>query len=200
MQLNAHRRKMNEAVLRNGGTVMQYVGDAVMAVFGPPELMTRHQVQAVEAAVAMHRGQHRLNQEWAEQGLPPFGLGIGLSTGLVAAAFLGSQERMEYTVVGDTVNLAARLCDLARPAGTTVASAATLVDRPTTAWQRLAAVQVKGRTASVSAYRLETEQEPPSDHGDPQPDPGGSVSESPSDSTGRGAGASAPRLAPSAGP
>ncbi len=55
--------------------------------------------------------------EWAAQGLSAFGLGIGLSTGEVAAAMLGSAERLEYTVVGDTVNLSQRLQDLARPAG-----------------------------------------------------------------------------------
>ena len=157
-QLNAHRQAMNDAVLSHGGTVMQYVGDAVMAVFGAPERLAQHESQALEAAAAMHRGQHRLNELWAAQGLPPFGIGIGLSTGPVAAAFLGSTERMEYTVVGDTVNLSARLCDLARPAGTTVASAATLADADDS-WERLDAVQVKGRAASVSAYRLSMEQE-----------------------------------------
>ena len=64
--------------------------------------------------------------EWTASGLSAFGLGIGLSTGEVAAALLGSAERLEYTVVGDTVNLAQRLQDLARPAGSTVASAATV--------------------------------------------------------------------------
>ena len=102
----------------------------------------------------MHAGQEALNAAWASQGLPPFGLGIGLSTGQVAAALLGSRDRVEYTVVGDTVNLAARLCDAARPAGTTVASAATMPG-PAAAqdYELLPALQVKGRTATVAAYR-----------------------------------------------
>ncbi len=107
---------------------MQYVGDAVMAVFGAPEPLDGHEARALAAAAQMHVRQEALNAAWAGQGLPPFGLGIGLSTGQVAAALLGSHDRVEYTVVGDTVNLAARLCDAARPAGSTVASAATISD------------------------------------------------------------------------
>jgi class 3 adenylate cyclase len=102
----------------------------------------------------MHTAQEALNAVWAGQGRPAFGLGIGLSTGQVAAALLGSRDRVEYTVVGDTVNLAARLCDAARPAGTTVASAATIGTSPTADdYELLPALQVKGRAATVAAYR-----------------------------------------------
>ncbi len=153
-QLNEHRQAMNNAVLAHGGTVMQYVGDAVMAVFGAPEPLDEHEARALAAAAQMHAGQEALNAAWAGQGLPPFGLGIGLSTGQVAAALLGSHERVEYTVVGDTVNLAARLCDAARPAGSTVASAATISGSKTAGdYELLPALQVKGRAATVSAYR-----------------------------------------------
>jgi adenylate cyclase len=155
-QLDAHRKQMNAAILREGGTVMQYVGDAVMAVFGAPDPRAEHASCAVRAAVAMHERQQDLDREWAASGLAPFGLGIGLSTGEVAAAMLGSAERLEYTVVGDTVNLAQRLQDLARPAGTTVASDATVVAcEPSWTWQALGACGVKGREAPVVAYRLD---------------------------------------------
>jgi class 3 adenylate cyclase len=153
-QLNGHREAMNEAVLAHGGTVMQYVGDAVMAVFGAPEPLDEHQALALAAAAQMHAGQEVLNATWTVQGLRPFGLGIGLSTGQVAAALLGSRERVEYTVVGDTVNLAARLCDAARPAGSTVASAATMrgIDAADH-YVLLPALRVKGKAATVAAYR-----------------------------------------------
>jgi class 3 adenylate cyclase len=153
-QLNAHRQAMNEAVLAQDGTVMQYVGDAVMAVFGAPEPLDGHEARALAAAARMHAGQEALNAIWASQGLKPFGLGIGLSSGQVAAALLGSRDRVEYTVVGDTVNLAARLCDAARPAGTTVASAVT-IGAVTAAggYELLPALRVKGKTATVAAYR-----------------------------------------------
>ncbi len=69
--------------------------------------------------------QRALNEKWATDGRHAFGIGIGVSTGPVAAALLGSEERVEYTLVGDTVNLAQRLQDLARPAGRIVVNETT---------------------------------------------------------------------------
>ncbi len=108
-QLNRHRAEMNRAILDAGGTVMQYVGDAVLAVFGAPEPTTDHADRALVAAHAMHAAQVAVNVQWIAEGLEPFPLGLGLSTGDVAAAMLGSEERIEYTVVGDAVNLCQRL-------------------------------------------------------------------------------------------
>ena len=156
-QLNEHRAEMNHAVIGNGGTVMQFVGDAVMAVFGAPEPYDDHADRAVVAALDMHARQADVNERWKKEGLPPFGLGIGLSTGEVAAALLGSEERLEYTLVGDTVNLSQRLQDLARPAGTTVLSDATWnhLSKPVDA-EAMDPFTVKGRTTPVHAYRIAT--------------------------------------------
>jgi class 3 adenylate cyclase/ActR/RegA family two-component response regulator len=157
-QLNEHRRAMNAAVLEHEGTVMQYVGDAVMAVFGAPFEQSDHAARALRAAVAMHTAQEELNEVWRTRGLDEFGLGIGVSTGTVAAAALGSEERLEYTVVGDTVNLAQRLQDLARPAGTTVVSDATVrAAGDSTSGLTFAGLGeqlVKGRDTPVVAHRL----------------------------------------------
>ena len=92
---------------------MQFVGDAVMAVFGAPVPQADHADRAVVAALAMHALQTEINGRWRAGGLPAFGLGLGLSTGEAAAALLGSEERLEYTLVGDTVNLSQRLQQLA---------------------------------------------------------------------------------------
>ncbi len=155
-QLNEHRREMNGAILAEDGTVMQYAGDAVLAVFGAPVPQTDHADRALRAAAAMHLRQSGLNQRWSEAGLPPFGLGIGVSTGEVAAALLGSDERLEYTVVGDTVNLSQRLQDLARPAGTTVLGETTVaaLSEPLDA-RALPPQRVKGREAPVVAYAVD---------------------------------------------
>ncbi len=153
-QLNLHRAEMNRAILEAGGTVMQFVGDAVMAVFGAPLPRPDHADRAVAAALAMHRNQEAVNRRWEEEKLPPFGIGIGLSTGNVAAALLGSEERLEYTLVGDTVNLAQRLQQLAKP-GETVVSAATLAAlRTSVDTVPLDPTLVKGRHAPVQAHRL----------------------------------------------
>jgi class 3 adenylate cyclase/DNA-binding NarL/FixJ family response regulator len=153
-QLNTHRAAMNRAILGEGGTVMQFVGDAVMAVFGAPTFQPDHADRAVAAAAGMHALQAEINERWVAEGLPEFGLGIGLSTGEVAAALLGSEERLEYTLVGDTVNLSQRLQQFAS-AGETVLSEPTL--RALTSeidTVALDAQLVKGRDTPVRAYKI----------------------------------------------
>jgi class 3 adenylate cyclase/FixJ family two-component response regulator len=155
-QLNEHRAEMNHAIIDLGGTVMQFIGDAVMASFGAPSPQSDHAERAYRASVDMHERQGVVNERWEREGLPPFGLGIGLSSGRVAAALLGSEERLEYTLVGDTVNLAQRLQDLARPEGRVVMSEATynaLDEKPEC--EVLDEQAVKGREGRVRAYMFE---------------------------------------------
>ena len=148
---------MNQAILGQSGTVMQFVGDAVMAVFGAPFPQADHADRAVAAAVAMHALQSEINAEWEREGMPAFGLGLGLSTGEAAAALLGSAERLEYTLVGDTVNLSQRLQQLAA-AGETVLSEATVkaLSAPVDVLP-LPAQMVKGRDTPVVAFKLMTQ-------------------------------------------
>ncbi|HUD70072.1 MAG TPA: adenylate/guanylate cyclase domain-containing protein [Acidimicrobiales bacterium] len=153
-QLNTHRAAMNRAILGEGGTVMQFVGDAVMAVFGAPVAQPDHADRAVVAASGMHELQDTINEEWTREGLPAFGLGIGLSTGPAAAALLGSEERLEYTLVGDTVNLSQRLQQLAR-SGETVLSEATVAElRAEVPTEPLGSQLVKGRETPITAHRI----------------------------------------------
>ena len=153
-QLNEHRAAMNHAILDRGGTVMQFVGDAVMAVFGAPFPQADHADRAVAAAGAMHAAQAEVNARWQSVGLAPFGLGIGLSTGPAAAALLGSEERLEYTLVGDTVNLTQRLQQWAE-AGETVLSEPTRVALSTPVEGVVLAPElVKGRTTRVGAFKI----------------------------------------------
>jgi class 3 adenylate cyclase/ActR/RegA family two-component response regulator len=159
-QLNVHRAAMNEAILGENGTVMQFVGDAVMAVFGAPFAQEDHADRAVAAALAMHAKQHAINLRWEEEGLPAFGLGLGLSTGEAAAALLGSEERLEYTLVGDTVNMSQRLQQLAA-AGETVLSEGTLKAlRQAVTTVALDPQLVKGRDTPVVSFRLVEEPDP----------------------------------------
>jgi class 3 adenylate cyclase len=154
VQLNAHRVEMNAAILGEAGTVMQFVGDAVMAVFGAPVPQDDHARRALAAARAMQAAQARVNERWTKEGLSQFDLGIGLSTGEVAAALLGSEERLEYTVIGDNVNLTQRLQQWAG-AGEIVISEATYdaLGRPEEA-DPMEAARVKGREAPVQAFRI----------------------------------------------
>ena len=155
-QLSEHRAEMNHAILDEGGTVMQFVGDAVMACFGAPVPLDEHADHALSAARSMLERQRELNERWLAASRAPFGLGIGVSTGPVAAALLGSEERVEYTLVGDTVNLAQRLQDLARPSGRIVINESTYAalhsDFEVVA---LDETTVKGRNTPVRAYRID---------------------------------------------
>jgi adenylate cyclase len=153
-QLTEHRTVTSDAVLAEHGTVMQFVGDSVMAVFGAPEPLADDADCALRTANAIHKAQLELNHRWEAAGLPAFELGVGLSTGLVAAALIGSEERAEYSVVGDAVNLAQRLQQFAS-CGETVLSEATyaaLSRRPQA--EQIGPTPVKGRQELVTAFRV----------------------------------------------
>jgi class 3 adenylate cyclase len=126
-----------------------------MAVFGAPEPYADHADRAVVAARAMHEAQAAVNAQWAAEGLAAFPIGIGISTGDVAAALLGSDERLEYTIVGDAVNLCQRLQQFAADGQIVVSDAtwAELHDPPTDA-EELGPQLVKGRTTPVNPRRI----------------------------------------------
>ncbi|MGH9095172.1 MAG: adenylate/guanylate cyclase domain-containing protein, partial [Acidimicrobiales bacterium] len=153
-QLNVHRAKMNKAIVAAGGTVMQFVGDAVMAVFGAPLAMDDHAQRAVQAAACMHAAQAEVNRSWRREGLAEFGLGIGITTGEVAAALLGSEEHLEYTVVGDTVNLAQRLQQWAEPGVSVLSDATYMAFSNPPAAEPIPPALVKGRDTPVGAWRI----------------------------------------------
>jgi adenylate cyclase len=153
-QLNEHRAEMNRAILAESGTVMQFVGDSVMAVFGAPLPEQDHAQRALAAAHAMHEAQAEVNARWAGERLPAFQLGIGLSTGQVAAALLGSEERLEYSLVGDSVNLCQRLQQFAKGGETILSDATYRALDGTVKADALPPAQVKGRHAPVQAYRI----------------------------------------------
>ena len=154
-QLSEHREAASRAILESHGTVMQFVGDAVMGVFGAPIPEHHHADKAITAANRMHFLQAKLNGSWSDRALPPFRMGIGLSTGPVAAALLGSEDRLDYSVVGDVVNLAQRLQQWASNGETVLSeSTFTALSRPIKAI-RLEPAQVKGRKSLVHAYRIE---------------------------------------------
>lgn len=153
-QLREHRTELSRALLAEGGTIMQFVGDAVMGAFGAPVPLSDHAAHALAAAELAQEAQAGLNARWSGEGRESFHLGIGLSTGVVAAALLGSDERMEYSLIGDCVNLAQRLQELAGP-GEIVIGEATWSELPhQPPCELVGPLTVKGRQSPVRAYRL----------------------------------------------
>lgn len=117
LTLNEHFTRMTHAVQRFGGYVNNYMGDAMVVVFGAPTPDPHRVERALHAAVAMRRELAEFNRERASYGAAPLEIGIGLASGTALAGQIGSPERCIYTVVGDTVNVAARLEGLARQEG-----------------------------------------------------------------------------------
>jgi adenylate cyclase len=113
--LNEYMDAMAATISRHGGILKQYIGDGIMAVFGAPvvrstrEEMAQDAVNAVRCALAMGAELERLNAGWAQRGLPPIGIRAGINTGPVMSGSLGGADRLEYTVIGDSVNTASRL-------------------------------------------------------------------------------------------
>ncbi|MCP5159710.1 MAG: adenylate/guanylate cyclase domain-containing protein [Gammaproteobacteria bacterium] len=126
--LNRYMEAMSEVVMTHGGVINKYIGDAVMALFGVP---TPRQIEAeiaadatraVTCALAMGERLRQLNADWAQQGLPVIAMRVGIQTGPLVAGSLGSRRRLEYTVLGDTVNSASRLESFEKDAHHTVGS------------------------------------------------------------------------------
>jgi adenylate cyclase len=113
--LNEFYGLMIDATFKNEGTLDKFLGDAVMSVFGAPIRQEDHCIRALKTALEMRSGIIELSANRSQQGAPPIAIGIGVSTGEVVAGTVGAQDRMEYTVIGDRVNLAARLVSNAQP-------------------------------------------------------------------------------------
>jgi len=147
--LARHLSAMAEVVLDHGGMIDKFAGDAVMAVFGAPDPQPDHAERALRCALDMHRRQAELNAGAAT----PLDMGIGVNTGVVVAGTVGGGGRLEYTVVGDAVNVAQRLQSVAA-AGEVIASAATVRAAPGVAAEPAGAQEVKGRREPIEIYRV----------------------------------------------
>jgi adenylate cyclase len=111
--LTEYFTEMVECVFRHGGTLDKFIGDSVMAQWGAPISAADDPDRAMSAALDMIRELDVLNAKWRGQGRPELHIGIGLTYGEVFAGNIGSDRRLEYTVLGDTVNTAHRLCGAA---------------------------------------------------------------------------------------
>ncbi|NOY99744.1 MAG: adenylate/guanylate cyclase domain-containing protein [Chloroflexi bacterium] len=156
--LNSYLEAMTAVIHKHGGTVDKYEGDAIVAFFGEPVPHPDHALRAARAAVEMRQALDGLKERWAAEGRLPkhFDIGIGLNSGEVFVGLLGSEQRINYTVIGDNANLAARLQDLTKvyacPIIVSESTCERIRDEFETAF--IDAVIVKGRTEAVKVYKV----------------------------------------------
>jgi class 3 adenylate cyclase len=148
-----HLTAMVDVVTSHSGVLDKFAGDAVMAVFGAPRPTEDHAQRALGCAVAMQRRQAALNDDAQSAGLPAFQIGIGVNTGTVIAGTLGGAGRLDYTVLGDAVNVAQRLQSEA-VGGEILASAVTVLQSGTDRAEPVGMKQLKGRQELVDVYRI----------------------------------------------
>ena len=172
--LNRYLDRMSAAIEAHGGVIDKFIGDAIMALFGAPVLQSDAANRALAAALAMEKALVQLNAELADEGIAPLAIGIGVNTARVVAGNIGSSRRLNYSVIGDGVNVASRLQSLTRTAEyrtSLIASAATIAacrqksgpcappaSSPSSALpslRPLGTVLVKGRAEPVEIFAVE---------------------------------------------
>ena len=157
-QLNEYFAAMVEVVFAHRGTVDKFVGDMIMALFGAPLEDTAHADNAVRCALAMQQRLRELNQTWRNEGRPELASGIGINSGEMVAGNLGSERIQSYTVIGDNVNLGARIESLCKEFQAEILTSEYTEARLTADYslEELGEVTVKGKTQSVKIFRVPT--------------------------------------------
>ncbi|UJR83366.1 adenylate/guanylate cyclase domain-containing protein [Sandaracinus amylolyticus] len=155
-QLGEYLDALSSCVEREHGTVDKYIGDAIMAFWGAPRELSDHALRACRAALAMQQAARALDAKWQGEGKPPMKTRIGVNTGECVVGNIGSHERMNYTVMGDSVNLASRLEGLNGAYGTWIMLGETTADAVKNEMlvRPLDWVAVKGKARAILVHEL----------------------------------------------
>jgi len=154
LMLNEFFTAVTRVILDAGGTLDKYIGDCVMALFGAPLPGEDDVERGLTAAANMQREVVTLNRSRRQRGLPEIRIGIGIHTGPAVVGNIGSEQRMQYTAVGDTVNVAARLVNYAAPGQVIVSEIVREVAAHGNQFEYLAEVELKGRQQKLNIYSV----------------------------------------------
>jgi adenylate cyclase len=152
--LTEYFTEMVECVFRNGGTLDKFIGDAVMAQWGAPIGEVDDADRAIRAAIEMMEELEKLNAKWRAAGRPEIAIGIGLNYGEAFAGNIGSERRLEFTVIGDTVNTASRLCSAADGGEILLSDEFRRALRDAPPIEERPAMDLKGKSQRVPLYRV----------------------------------------------
>jgi class 3 adenylate cyclase len=154
--LNQFFQKMTQVIFHYQGTLDKYIGDAIMAYFGAPMGYPDDALRSVKAAVNMQREFVNLQKKWVQEGLTKIGLGIGLSTGEVIFGNVGTERVMNYTIVGDTVNIAQRLEEAALTGQILMSESTYEIVKDKIIAKKLPQKTLKGKKKPLIPYLLES--------------------------------------------
>ena len=154
--LNEYLTVMTNIILKYDGTLDKYMGDAIMAIYGAPHEQTDHPFKVCRSALEMMEGLNKLNEKWIGEGKKTLNVGIGINTGIMVVGNMGSELRFDYTVMGDSVNLASRLENANKTYKTNILISETTYERVKAEFvcMELDKVRVKGKTQPVRIYQL----------------------------------------------
>lgn len=151
--INDYLNRMSKIVLDNGGTIDKYMGDCIMAFWNAPLDTPRHETLAVKTAIQMQKELKKLNRELKKEKLPQINIGIGINTGQALVGNMGSDQRFDYSVIGDDVNLASRLESSSKElASTLVVGEKTKKKCKRYRFKSLGIIKVKGKTEDIKVY------------------------------------------------
>jgi len=154
--MNRYMTAMTKTILENDGTLDKYIGDAQMAFWNAPLDNTKHCKDAVKAALEMLGSLDGFNKDIAEEGTPPFGMGIGINTGVVVVGNMGSEQRFDYTCLGDAVNTASRLEGQSKNYGVLIVLGPTTAERIADEYFtiELDCIAVKGKKEGLNIFTV----------------------------------------------
>ena len=153
--INRFLTRMTNIVIHNDGTIDKYMGDCIMAFWNAPLDVPDHAERAVKTALEMQAELKLLNQELSAEGLPNINIGIGINTGEALVGNMGSEQRFDYSVIGDDVNLASRLESSSKELNAVlVIGEKTVAQAPSFQYKSLGTIRVKGKTEDIKVYTI----------------------------------------------
>jgi len=154
--LNEHLNMMVSVIFDHQGTLDKFVGDCVMAFWGAPLPQPNHAELAARSALAMIKGLEKLNKKWQSEGRPTLQIGVGVNTGEMLFGNIGSEQRMDFTVIGDSVNLGSRLESATKElhASIVISDSTYQLIRDLAEVKPLGEISVKGKAQKIVVYEL----------------------------------------------